>query len=111
MIPNFVNLAEYRPGAPTGRLGLAPDGHKLLTHVSNFREVKRVKDVVRVFARVQRAMPATLVMTDADLLTSLLTHGGIAATLMLWLWAGIMTEEAGMRQRGLSVPAHASGSK
>ena len=55
-------------------------------------------------------VPATLVMTDADLLTSLLTHGGIAATLMLWLWAGIMTEEAGMRQQGLSVPAHASGS-
>ncbi len=62
VIPNFVNLAEYQPGAPTGRLGLAPDGHKLLTHVSNFREVKRVKDVVRVFARVQRALPATLVM-------------------------------------------------
>ncbi len=62
VIPNFVNLAEYRPGAATGRLGLAPEGHKLLTHVSNFREVKRVKDVVRVFARVQRAMPATLVM-------------------------------------------------
>jgi len=62
VIPNFVNLAEYQPGAPTGRMGLAPDDHKLLTHVSNFREVKRVKDVVRVFARVQRAMPATLIM-------------------------------------------------
>ena len=62
MIPNFVNLQEYRPGEPTGRLGLAPDGHKLITHVSNFREVKRVKDVIRVFARIQRAMPATLIM-------------------------------------------------
>jgi N-acetyl-alpha-D-glucosaminyl L-malate synthase BshA len=62
VIPNFVNLNEYQPGEPTGRLGLAPDAHKLITHVSNFREVKRVKDVVRVFARVHRAMPATLVM-------------------------------------------------
>ena len=62
VIPNFVNLSEYQPGEPTARHGLAPEGHKLLTHVSNFREVKRVKDVVRVFARVQRAMPATLVM-------------------------------------------------
>jgi L-malate glycosyltransferase len=62
VIPNFVNLSEYKPGEPTGRLGLAPDGHKLITHVSNFREVKRVKDVVRVFTRIQRAMPATLVM-------------------------------------------------
>jgi hypothetical protein len=55
-------------------------------------------------------VPATLVMTDADLLTGLLTHGGIAATLMLWLWAGIMTEEARVRQHGLGVPARASGS-
>src|ERR671919_1178884 len=62
VIPNFVNLNEYQPGEPTGRLGLAPDGHKLITHVSNFREVKRVKDVIRVFARIQRAMPATLIM-------------------------------------------------
>ena len=41
---------------------VAPEGHKVITHVSNFREVKRVKDVVRVFARIRRAMPATLVM-------------------------------------------------
>jgi N-acetyl-alpha-D-glucosaminyl L-malate synthase BshA len=34
----------------------------VVTHVSNFREVKRVKDVVRVFARIRRAMPAVLVM-------------------------------------------------
>jgi L-malate glycosyltransferase len=60
VIPNFVNLQEYRPG--NGRAALAPEGHRLVTHVSNFREVKRVKDVVRVFARIQRAMPATLVM-------------------------------------------------
>jgi N-acetyl-alpha-D-glucosaminyl L-malate synthase BshA len=62
VIPNFVNLQEYRPGTGNGRASLAPDGHKIITHVSNFREVKRVKDVVRVFARIRRAMPATLVM-------------------------------------------------
>ncbi len=62
VIPNFVNLAEYRPAEPGCRSGLAPEGHKVITHVSNFREVKRVKDVVRVFARIQRAMPAMLVM-------------------------------------------------
>jgi N-acetyl-alpha-D-glucosaminyl L-malate synthase BshA len=62
MVPNFVNLQEYRPGEPGSREGVAPEGHKVITHVSNFREVKRVKDVVRVFARVRRAMPATLVM-------------------------------------------------
>jgi N-acetyl-alpha-D-glucosaminyl L-malate synthase BshA len=62
VIPNFVNLQEYRPAETGGRSGLAPADHKVITHVSNFREVKRVRDVVRVFARIRRAMPATLVM-------------------------------------------------
>jgi N-acetyl-alpha-D-glucosaminyl L-malate synthase BshA len=62
VVPNFVNLQEYRPGEQGCRQSVAPEGHKVITHVSNFREVKRVKDVVRVFARVRRAMPATLVM-------------------------------------------------
>ena len=62
VIPNFVNLDEYRPGDPQCREGLAPEGSKIITHVSNFREVKRVRDVVRVFARIRRAMQATLLM-------------------------------------------------
>jgi N-acetyl-alpha-D-glucosaminyl L-malate synthase BshA len=62
VIPNFVNLSEYHPAADGNRGGLAPADHKIITHISNFREVKRVKDVVRVFARIRRAMPATLVM-------------------------------------------------
>ena len=61
-IPNFVNLEEYHPATDTRRESFVPEGHKLITHVSNFREVKRVRDVVRVFARVRRAMPATLLM-------------------------------------------------
>ncbi len=62
VIPNFVNLDEYHPAARKERDGLCPAGHKLLTHISNFREVKRVKDVVRIFARVRRTIPATLLM-------------------------------------------------
>jgi N-acetyl-alpha-D-glucosaminyl L-malate synthase BshA len=62
MVPNFVNLAEYRPDAAACRDALAPAGHKVITHISNFREVKRVRDVVRIFARISRAMPATLLM-------------------------------------------------
>jgi N-acetyl-alpha-D-glucosaminyl L-malate synthase BshA len=62
VIPNFVNLAEYRPAEPGCREGLAPAGHRILAHASNFREVKRVRDVVRIFARVRRAVPATLLM-------------------------------------------------
>src|SRR5512140_410658 len=62
VIPNFVNLVEYSPDAAAVRESLAPPDHKLLVHISNFREAKRVKDVVRIFARVRRAMPATLMM-------------------------------------------------
>jgi L-malate glycosyltransferase len=62
VIPNFVNLSQYRPDATARREGLAPPGYKIITHASNFREVKRVRDVIRVFARIRRAMPATLVM-------------------------------------------------
>ena len=61
-IPNFVNLDEYRPADAPRRESFVPEGHRLITHISNFREVKRVRDVVRVFARIRRAMPATLLM-------------------------------------------------
>jgi N-acetyl-alpha-D-glucosaminyl L-malate synthase BshA len=62
VIPNFVNLEEYRPEVALPRESFAPADHKVLAHVSNFREVKRVKDVVRIFARVRRQMAATLLM-------------------------------------------------
>ncbi len=62
VIPNFVNLEEYRPDPEASREALAPPGHRVITHISNFREVKRVKDVVRIFARIRRAMPAILLM-------------------------------------------------
>src|SRR5439155_729070 len=44
------------------RRSFAPAGHKVLVHVSNFRPVKRVRDVVRVFAGIRRELPATLVL-------------------------------------------------
>jgi N-acetyl-alpha-D-glucosaminyl L-malate synthase BshA len=62
VIPNFVNLHEYRPDVALPRESLAPADHKVVVHVSNFREVKRVKDVVRIFARIRRQLPATLLM-------------------------------------------------
>jgi N-acetyl-alpha-D-glucosaminyl L-malate synthase BshA len=62
VIPNFVNLEQYHPDTGASRDGLAPAGHKIISHTSNFREVKRLRDVIRVFARIRRAMPATLIM-------------------------------------------------
>src|SRR5438046_1744842 len=63
VISNFISPAEYHPPRDGSCRGaLAPADHKILTHVSNFRPVKRVVDVVRVFASVRKAMPATLVL-------------------------------------------------
>lgn len=53
VIPNFVDTARFRPGAPSS-------GIPTLIHVSNFRALKRVDHVVRVFARVRAARPARL---------------------------------------------------
>jgi hypothetical protein len=45
-------------------------------------------------------IPTVLAVTDSDLPTSLLTHGGIVATLMLWLWGGVLAEREAARVRG-----------
>lgn len=63
VIPNFVNLKEYYPSDEAAcRESLAPAGTKVLMHISNFREVKRIPDVVRIFAKVRERVPAVLVL-------------------------------------------------
>jgi N-acetyl-alpha-D-glucosaminyl L-malate synthase BshA len=62
VIPNFVDLQKYRRDIdPCHRSQFAEDHEKVVMHISNFRSVKRVSDVVRVFARISREMPARLV--------------------------------------------------
>jgi N-acetyl-alpha-D-glucosaminyl L-malate synthase BshA len=63
VIPNFIDVNRWRPGLePCHRSKLAPGGEKIVMHVSNFRSVKRVEDVVEVFARIRASVPARLVM-------------------------------------------------
>ncbi len=61
VVPNFVDLEQYTPKR-ADRAGLAGSGQKVLLHVSNFRPVKRVLDVVRIFERVSREINAVLLM-------------------------------------------------
>jgi len=62
VIPNFIDPAVYdRARYPAAR-GAFGDGRPVLIHISNFRPVKRVADVVRVFARVNAELPCVLVM-------------------------------------------------
>ena len=63
VIPNFVDTAKYkRIPSPDVRSRFAPEGEKVLIHVSNFRAVKRVPDVIRIFAEVRTKVPSTLVL-------------------------------------------------
>ncbi|MFN7998841.1 MAG: N-acetyl-alpha-D-glucosaminyl L-malate synthase BshA [Bryobacteraceae bacterium] len=63
VIKNFVNCDVYQPDKQKAQAKLyAPDGSKLLIHVSNFRPVKRVLDCVRVLAEVLRQTSAHLLM-------------------------------------------------
>ncbi len=63
VIPNFVNCDLYRRSDDIkARTKWAPSGEPILMHLSNFRPVKRITDVVEIFARVREKMPAKLVM-------------------------------------------------
>lgn len=62
VIPNFVDTDRYRrEGKPCHRSALAPEGERILMHISNFRPVKRVQDAVEVLARVTARVPSRLV--------------------------------------------------
>jgi L-malate glycosyltransferase len=65
VIPNFVNCDLYTPFSEDrqqDRARYAAPDERILMHLSNFRPVKRVADVVEVFARVVREIPAKLLL-------------------------------------------------
>lgn len=63
VIPNFVETSKYRRiQRDDVRKSFAPQGEKILVHVSNFRMVKRVTDVVRIFAEVRKKVPSKLLL-------------------------------------------------
>jgi L-malate glycosyltransferase len=56
--PDIYNRSKYPPLLSEQLDG----GRRVLMHISNFRPVKRVRDIVRIYARVQEAVPSVLVM-------------------------------------------------
>jgi N-acetyl-alpha-D-glucosaminyl L-malate synthase BshA len=64
VIYNFVNCDVYcrDKNAAQRRLEYAPNGERILVHVSNFRPVKRVTDVIEIFDRVRKQVPAKLLL-------------------------------------------------
>ncbi len=63
VIYNFVDVARFnKKPIDAFRKVIAPNDEKILVHASNFRGVKRVQDVVKVFAEVRQKLPAKLLM-------------------------------------------------
>jgi N-acetyl-alpha-D-glucosaminyl L-malate synthase BshA len=63
VVPNFVDVKRFHQTDKNHfKQMLAPGGEKILAHVSNFRAVKRVADVVSIFDRVRKQIPSKLLM-------------------------------------------------
>lgn len=63
VIPNFVDLDKFkRQRKDHFKTAICPNGKKLVVHISNFRKVKRVDDVVRIFKNVLDTVPSKLLL-------------------------------------------------
>ena len=63
VIPNFIELENKSiDNIPCKRSVMAKPGEKIITHISNFRKVKNIPDVVKVFYKIYQKIPAKLMM-------------------------------------------------
>lgn len=63
VVPNFIDISKYTPlSSICNRDILAAGDEKIITHVSNFRKVKRIDDVIKIFFKIQRKIKSKLVM-------------------------------------------------
>lgn len=64
VIPNFIELDKYRNESHIAcqRSVMADKEERIITHISNFRKVKRIPDVVKIFYKIQQKIPAKLMM-------------------------------------------------
>ncbi|MFN5431600.1 MAG: N-acetyl-alpha-D-glucosaminyl L-malate synthase BshA, partial [Cyclobacteriaceae bacterium] len=63
VIPNFIDLEKFKKQKKDHfKKAICPNGEALIVHTSNFRKVKRIKDVVDIFFNIQKEIPAKLLM-------------------------------------------------
>ncbi|MFL9838758.1 N-acetyl-alpha-D-glucosaminyl L-malate synthase BshA [Flavobacterium sp. ST-75] len=64
VIPNFIEVDKKKleENSPCHRSMMATEKQKIITHISNFRKVKRIPDVIRIFNEIQKVMPAKLML-------------------------------------------------
>ena len=63
VIHNFVDVQRFdKKPLDAFRKVLAPNGERIIAHASNFRKVKRVNDIIRIFANINKVVPSKLLM-------------------------------------------------
>jgi N-acetyl-alpha-D-glucosaminyl L-malate synthase BshA len=64
VIPNFIELDKNTndPNTPCHRSVMAKENERIITHISNFRKVKRIPDIIKIFYNIQKEIPAKLMM-------------------------------------------------
>ncbi|MBP9196176.1 MAG: N-acetyl-alpha-D-glucosaminyl L-malate synthase BshA [Saprospiraceae bacterium] len=63
VIHNFIDFSRFRKtNKDHFRKAIAPEGEKILVHISNFRKVKRVEDVIHIFERVSKRIKSKLLL-------------------------------------------------
>ncbi|TDI78984.1 MAG: N-acetyl-alpha-D-glucosaminyl L-malate synthase BshA, partial [Bacteroidetes bacterium] len=63
VVPNFINLDKYDHNfTDCQREMMADENERIITHISNLRPVKRITDVIEIFAKINQAMPSKLVV-------------------------------------------------
>lgn len=65
VVPNFIDINEYTSICDSHKCQknhYAPNGEKIMIHVSNFRAVKRVEDVLKTFDKVRKEIPVKLIL-------------------------------------------------
>lgn len=64
VIPNFIELIKHpiENNAVCQRATMAKPEEYIVTHISNFRKVKRIPDVIKIFNKIQKVLPAKLMM-------------------------------------------------
>lgn len=63
VVPNFIDLDKHLNNfTDCQRAMMAEDDERIITHISNFREVKQIPDVIKIFYNVQKELPAKLMM-------------------------------------------------
>ena len=63
VVPNFIDIPKKISSVTECQRGLMAEPHeRIITHVSNLRPVKRVRDVIKIFDRIQKKIPSKLIM-------------------------------------------------